>query len=113
MNISLEEEYKVVEINLKMDQVSVQNKIYFHKQANEVLYHDLMQSTLKNKKMENKVIKLEEELKKEKVMSKAWHTRVKKFEIDLIEFGVKSNEKKPIKNLINEKEKTTQSLKTS
>ena len=72
LNISLGEEDKVVEMNLRMDQISVPNKIHFHRQTTEVLCHGLLQSILSNKKIEAKVTKLEEKLKKEKAMGKAW-----------------------------------------
>ena len=53
LNIALAEEDKVVEMKLKMDQISVSDKIHFHKQTSEVLYHDLLQSILSNKKLES------------------------------------------------------------
>ena len=64
LNISLAEKEKVVEMKLRMDQISVPDKIHFHKKTSEVLYHDILQSILSNKKLEAKVTKLEEQLKK-------------------------------------------------
>ena len=41
-----------------MDKISVHDKIHIHRKTSEVLYHDLSQSFLSNKKLEGKVIKL-------------------------------------------------------
>lgn len=68
LNISLEEEDKVIEIKLRMDQISVLDKIHFHRKTSEVLYHDLLQSMFSNKNLESEVIKLEEKLK----MKRPW-----------------------------------------
>ena len=72
MNIALVEKEKVVEMKLIMDQISVPDKIHFHRKTSEVFYDDLLQSILSNKKIERKVIKLEEQLKKENAMGKSW-----------------------------------------
>ena len=94
-----------------MDQINVPEKIHFHKKTSEVLYFDLLQSTLNTKKLQTRVEKLEEQLKKEKAMSKAWKTQVKKLEEDLLEKGIQLGTKNPIKKLLEEKDKTIQSLK--
>ena len=111
LNISLAKEDKVVEMKLKMDQISVPDKIHFHRKANEVLYHDLLQSTLSNKNLERKVIKIEKQLKNEKTMGKSWQTQIKKIEANLMEMGVKPDNKNPTKKLLEEKDKTIISLK--
>ena len=111
LNVSLTKKYQVTEINFKMDNANMPDKINFHKQTNEVLYHDLLHSTLSQNKLENKINRLEKQLKKEKGMSKDWFTQVKSFEVDLIEVGVNPQEKKPVKRLLEEKDKTIQSLK--
>lgn len=42
---------KVSKIKIKMDQINMPDKIHFHKQYSEVLYSDLIQTTLSNKKL--------------------------------------------------------------
>ena len=105
------EEDKVVEMKLKMDQISVPNKIHFNRQTSEVLYHDIFQSILSNKKLEIKVIKLEQQSRKEKAMGKSWQTQIKKLEAYLMEMEVKPDSNKHVKKLLEEKDKTTNSLK--
>ena len=56
------------------------------------------------------MIKLEEQIKREKVASKGWKTQVKKLETDLVNLGSKPNEKKSNKKLIEEKDKLIESL---
>ena len=60
--------------------------------------------------MEAKVIKLEERIMREKVASKGWRTQVKKMETYLVNLGSKTNEKKSNKNLIEEKDKLSETL---
>ena len=78
-------EKKMSEVNIKMDKINVLDKIHFHKQVSDVLYSDLLSSFLNKNKLENKVLSLEEKIKKEKAMSKGWKNQIKKLEVDLIE----------------------------
>jgi predicted RNase H-like nuclease (RuvC/YqgF family) len=93
-----------------MDQVGLPDKINFHKQASEILYSDLLKSYLSKTKLEEKVVKLEEQIKREKVASKGWKTQVKKLEADLVNLGSVSTKKKSNKKLIEEKDKPSESL---
>ena len=61
-------------------------------------------------KLEEKVIKLEEQIKREKVASKGWKTQVKKLEANLVNLGLVPIEKKSNKKLIEEKDKLIESL---
>ena len=97
---------KVSEIKIKMDQINMPDKLHFHKQSTEVLYSDLIQTTLSNKKLETRVMKLEEQLKKEKEMNRGWKTHVKKLETNLMVVGGKPRNMQPIKKLLDGKEKT-------
>ena len=72
-----------------MDKIAIPDKINFHKKVSEVLYSDLLKSYLNKTKLENKVAKLEEQVKREKVSSKGWKVRVKKLENDLVSQGLK------------------------
>ena len=87
-----------------MDKIRLPDKINFHKQASKILYFDLLKSYLNKNKLAEKVIKLEEQIKREKTASKGWKTQVKKLEIDLVNLGSKPNEKKSNKKLREEKE---------
>lgn len=44
-------------------------------------------------------------------MSKGWKNQIKKLEVDLVAIGGKSGEKKSAKKLLEEKDRTIQSLK--
>ena len=93
-----------------MDQVGLPDKINFHKQDSEILYSDLLKSYLSKTKLEEKVIKLEEQIKREKAASKGWKTQVKKLEVDLVNLGSVTGETKSNKKLIEEKYKLIESL---
>ena len=94
-----------------MDKVNIPDKILFHKQINEMLYYDLLHMSLNKNNLENKVKRLEKQLKKEKAMSMAWQTQVKSYENELVVAGVQPKEKHSIKKLSDEKEKVIKSLK--
>ena len=74
LNFVLTEEEKVTEVKTQMDKVNILDKILFHKQTNEMLYYDLLHMSLNKNKLENKVDRLETQLKKEKAMSRASQT---------------------------------------
>ena len=93
-----------------MDKIGILDKINFHKQASEILYSDLLKSYLNKNKLEAKVVKLEQKIKREMVASKGWKTHIKNMETNLVNLGSKPNEKKSNKKLIDEKDKLIKSL---
>ena len=100
----------VSQVKPQMDQVEIPNKINFHKQASEILYSDLLKSYLSKIKLEEKVNKLEEQVKRERATSKGWKTQAKKLENDLVNSSSTPTEKKSNKKLIDEKDKLIGSL---
>ena len=97
-------------MRIQMDKVGLPDKINFHKQASEILYFDLLKSYLSKTKLEEKVIKLEEQVRREKDASKGWKTLVKKLEADLVNLGSVPTKKKSNKKLIEEKDELIESL---
>ena len=93
-----------------MDKTGISGKINFHKQASEILYSNLLESYLNKNKLEAKVIKLEEKIKRGKAASKGWKTQVKKMETNLVNLGSKTNVKKFNKKIIQEKDKLIESI---
>ena len=100
----------VSQVKLQMDQVGIHDKINFHKQASKVLYSDLLSSYLSKIKLEEKVIKLEEQIMRERAASKGWKTQAKKLEVDLVNLSSIPAEKKTNKKLIEEKDNLIESL---
>ena len=100
----------VSQVKLQMDQVGIPDKVNFHKHASEILYSDLLKSYLSKIKLEEKVSKIEERIKREKAASKGWKTQAKKLEGDLINAGSTTADKKANKKLLDEKDKLIESL---
>ena len=94
-----------------MDKVNITYKILFHMKTNEILYYDLLHMSLNKNKLENKVERLEKQLKKERSMSKSWKTQVKSYENELIVAGLQPKEKQSVKKLLDGNEKVIKSLK--
>ena len=58
---------KVSEIEVKLDKISVLDKIQLHKQNGDVIYSDLLHAIVKITKLQSLVDKMEIQLKHEKV----------------------------------------------
>ena len=72
--IATNDKERVSQVRIHMDKVGLPDKINFHKQALEIMYSDLLKSYLSKSKLEEKVIKLEEQVKREKAASNGWKT---------------------------------------
>ena len=70
----------------------------------------MLKSYLSKIKLEEKVSKLEEQVKRERATSKGWKTQAKKLESDLISSGSTPADKKSNKKLLDEKDKLIESL---
>lgn len=75
LSLALSDEHKVYELRIDMNQLSVPDKIWFHKQTSEVLYVDLAKETLAHNKSRTKISMLEAQLAQEKAQSKSWSTQ--------------------------------------
>ena len=98
------------QVRIQMDKIVVLDKINFHKQSSEVLYSDLLNSYLNKSKLESKVTKLEEQVRRERVASKGWKVQVKKLEGDLVDQGSKDKESKATKKLLYKKDKQIENM---
>ena len=74
------------------------------------MYFDLLKSYLNKTKLEGKIAKLEEQIKREKVASKHWKVQTKKLEADILNLGSHPSEKKANKKLLDEKDNLIESL---
>ena len=86
LSLAITDDEKASEIRLEMDQLSAPDKIWFHKQASEVLYADLTRETLALKKAVQRIEKLEAHLKQEKAANKAWSTQVAHLQTELASY---------------------------
>ena len=60
-----------------MDQFSIPDKIVFHKKGSDLIYADMTKDALAHLKSQQRVVKLETQLKQEKATNKAWNLQVK------------------------------------
>ncbi len=86
LSLAIADDEKAYEIHLEMDQLSGPDKIWFHKQASEVLYADLIKEMLAHKNVAQKIAKLEAQLKQEKASNKAWSTQVAHLQTELASY---------------------------
>ena len=82
---------KVSEMEVKLDKISVPNKIQLHKQTGDVIYSDLLHAIVKITKLQSLVDTMEIQLKHEKVENKANLIQIKKLQGDIISLGTEPN----------------------
>ena len=58
---------KMIEMEVKLDKISVPDKIQLHKQTSDIIYSDLLQAMMRINKWQILVDKLEIQLKHERV----------------------------------------------
>ena len=73
MNLAIANEEGFLEVEFKMDQFSIPYKILFHKGVSDLIYADLTKEALDHLKSQQRVVKLETQLKQEKETNKAWN----------------------------------------
>ena len=77
LNLAITNEEGVSEVELKMNQFSILDKIVFHKGVSDLIYAYLTKEALAHLKSQQRVVKLETQLKQEKETNKAWNMQVK------------------------------------
>ena len=66
------------EMEVRLDKISVPDKIQLHKQTSDIIYSYLLQAMMRINKLQILVAKLEVQLKHEKVENKANAIQIKK-----------------------------------
>ena len=102
---------KVSEMEVKLDKISVPDKIQLHKQTGEVIYSDLLHAIMKITKLQSLANKMEVELKHEKVENKANLIQIKKLQGYVASLGIESGNMQETIKLLEEKDNTIQVLK--
>ena len=77
LNLSIANEEGVSEAELNMDQFSIPDNIVFHKGFRDLIYADLTKEALSHLRSQQRVVKLETQLKQEKETTKPWNLQVK------------------------------------
>ena len=70
LNLVVASHDRVSEMRINLQNIPVLDKIHLHKQTIEVIYIDLLKSTLKVSKLQATVVRLENQLKQEKIENK-------------------------------------------
>jgi hypothetical protein len=101
-NIAVADNDKVSEFKVHYENIDTPDKVKFHRNVSDMLYADYLNLALKVARLKTHVLKLDEQLKQEKVSSKAWMMQVKRLESEGPQ-GVKAS--------LDKKDKMIQSLK--
>ena len=79
-NIALANNDKVFEFKVHYENIGAPDKVKFHRNVSDMLYANYLNLALKVARLTTHVLKLDGQLKQEKVSSKAWMTQVKRLE---------------------------------
>ena len=102
---------KVSEMEVKLDKISVPDKIQLHKQTVDVIYSNFLDAIVKVTRLQSLVGKMEVQLKHKKVENKSNLIQIKKLQGDIIILGTEPNNVQATKKLLEEKDNTIQVLK--
>ena len=58
------------EMEIRLDKISIPDKIQLHKQTSDIIYSDLLQAMIRRNKLQRLIDKLEIQLKHERVENK-------------------------------------------
>ena len=102
---------KVAEMELRLDKISLPDKIQLHKQIGDIIYSDLLHAMVKINKLQVLVDKLEVQLKHEKVENKENSIQINKLQEDIVSSGNETGNTLAIRRLLEEKDNALQVLK--
>ena len=71
-NAQTSQEFNFTQMQLKLDELNIIDKIYFHNQTREAIYRDLMKNTASMTKISKLVTKLERQLMHERASHKEY-----------------------------------------
>ena len=90
---------KMSEMEVRLDKMSVPDKIQLHKQTGDIIYSNLLHAMVRINKLQVLVDKLEVQLK-HKVENKANSIQIKKLQEDIISSGDETGNTQAIKRLL-------------
>ena len=98
---------KMSEMEIRLDKISIPDKIQLHKQTSDIIYSDLLQAMVKINKLQILTDKLEIQLRHERVENKANAIQIKKLQTDI----VISDNTQAVRRMLEEKDNALQVLK--
>ena len=102
---------KVADMEVRLDKISVLDKIQLHKQTGDIIYSYLLHAMMKINKLQVLVDKLEVQLKHKKIESKANSIQINKLQVDVISLGDEPRSTQATRRILEEKDNTIQVLK--
>ena len=111
LKLAMVSDKKVAEMDVRLDKISVPDKIQLHKQTGDIIYSDLLHAMMKINKLQVLVDKLEVQLKHEKVENKVNSIQIKKLQEDVISSRDEQGNAQAIRILLEENNNAIQVLK--
>ena len=97
-------------MRLNLENIPAPYMIHLHKQAEEVIYSDLLKDTLKVSRLQSTKSKIKNQLRQEKVENKAHQQQIKKLKGDWLVIDSQADKWAATQNFLNKKENTIQLL---
>ena len=84
LNMDIDSRNKVDEMKINLDDIPVPDIIHLHNTTRDLIHIDLMKSNLKISKLQSSKIRIENQLRKEKVENRAHQAQIKKLQTYLL-----------------------------
>ena len=91
---------KMTEMEVRLDKISVPDKIQLHKQTSDIIYSELLQAMMRINKLQVLVDKLDVQVKHERVENKANAIQIKKLQTDIISSGSEKDNTQAIRRMM-------------
>ena len=98
-------------MRLNLENILVPNMIHLHQYTGDVIYSNLLKSTLKVSKLQSTKNKIQNQLRHERVENKAYQRQIKNLQGDLLAIDNEANKGEVTQKIVADKENTIQPLK--
>ena len=96
-------DYKATQMKVKLGDIHLMDMIELHQQASDMLYRGVLQSFANERKMQNMVIEIGKQLKRERVATKSNRIQINELERKIISLGEDPKNLTIVEDLIKEK----------
>ena len=104
LKLAMVSEKKISQMEVRLDKISVLDKIQLHKQTWDIIYSDLLHAMVKINKLQVLVDKLEVQLRHGKVENKVNSIQINNLQADIVSSGDETRNTQAIRRLLEEKD---------
>ena len=111
LNLVVTTENKMAETRMNLKNILTTDILHIHREIGDIIYTDLLKSTLQVSQLESRKKRVEYLLRKEKVENKSHQTHIKKLQVELLVADSQDDKGATTQKLLKEMENAIQLLK--